>query len=270
MEKAISESCPLAPSQYYAGHDLEALADLPHYCQWIMKSLAPYLRGDVLEVGAGIGNFASCYVTRVRKATLLEPAHNLFPTLAARFAHLSHVTSTCGRLEDWCETQKTSTDPDARSFDAIVLVNVLEHVSDDQRMLRQLRELLRPGGVLMLFVPAIRWLYGSLDSSVCHHRRYSYSGLTRIIARTGLELLCTRYFDALGVIPWFVTGRILRQRRFSRRAAIIYDRLIVPVASWIEQRLKPPLGKNLICLARRPAADNSATGVLDYGPARAA
>jgi SAM-dependent methyltransferase len=242
----------------YEGHDLEALADLPHYVSWILQGFAGHLRGRVLEVGAGTGNFSAGYIDRVDEAVLLEPARNLYPTLAARFAGKPHVRSQCGLLEEWMDHPISQGGPGDRPFDAAVMVNVLEHIADDQGTVDRLAALLRPEGKLLIFVPALRWLYGSLDVQVHHYRRYSRAGLARVMRRAGLDLVALHFFDVAGVLPWLVAGRVLRQRSFSAATARIYDRLIVPVASRLERWARLPLGKNLVCVAQRPAATPAA------------
>jgi SAM-dependent methyltransferase len=247
-----TELLPANRASFYEGQDLEALADLPRYYRWILRTFTPYLNGRVLEVGAGTGNFASHYVDGVDQAVLLEPAQNLYPALAARFARKDNVTPICGLLEEWCDGRLNTDGPNPGSFDAAILVNVLEHVANDYQMVQRLTELLRPGGTLLLFVPAVPWLYGTLDSLVHHYRRYTYSRLARVASRSGLELIQLRYFDFPGILPWLIAGRILRQERFNPSAARLYDRLVAPVASILERWIRPPLGKNLICVARRP------------------
>jgi SAM-dependent methyltransferase len=239
------------PSRY-EGQDLEALADLPHYTGWILRGFAQHLRGRTLEVGAGTGNFSARYVDAVDEAVLLEPARNLYPTLRARFWGKPHVQVVSGLLEEWITRSPARGGPGERPFDAAVMVNVLEHIGDDHGTLQHLGELLRPGGKLLIFVPALAWLYGSLDALVHHYRRYSRSTLAQAVGRAGLEILSLRYFDLAGVLPWFITGRLLRQRKFSARAARLYDRLIVPLESRLERWLPLPLGKNLMCVAQRP------------------
>jgi SAM-dependent methyltransferase len=242
----------------YEGHDLEALADLPHYVDWILQGFAAHLHGRVLEVGAGTGNFSVRYIDTVSEAVLLEPAQNLHPLLVTRFAGKPHVRVECGLLEEWAERPAVEGGHDDRPFDAAVLVNVLEHIADDEGTIQRLAELLRPGGKLLVFVPALPWLYGSLDAQVHHHRRYSRLGLTRVVEQAGLELVSLHFFDIAGVLPWLFAGRVLRQRSFSARAAFIYDRVVVPIASRLERWLCLPLGKNLLCVAQRPQAAASA------------
>ncbi len=230
----------------YDGQDLEALADLPNYHRWILDGFGRRPRGRTLEVGAGIGNFAARYVDDVEELVLLEPAANLFPKLKLRFEHEASVTPVCRYVEDWAG------DVEHGRFDTIVLVNVLEHVEDDVGMLRVLHSLLKPGGSLLLFVPAMPCLYGTLDALVDHHRRYTRGGLRHELQEAGFTTDRLRYFDLAGVLPWYVAGRVLKRDRFDAAAAHGYDRLVAPVMSRVERVLPKPIGKNLIAVARRP------------------
>ncbi len=81
---------------------------------------------------------------------------------------------------------------------------------------------------------------------------YSFDEMAQLVSERGFTIQKLCYFDWLGVIPWFVAGRILRQRRFSERAAKVYDRLGVPIASFVEGLIEPPFGKNLMCIAHKP------------------
>lgn len=231
-----------APAEsHYEGQDLEALADMPRYYEWIMQWFRPHLSGRVLEVGAGAGNFTVHYVDAATEVVLVEPAANLLERLRSRFADRTNVSILHADVAGV-----------GGKFDAAVLVNVLEHVPDDEGTLRRLFDLLRGGGTLLLFVPALPWLYGSLDRLVHHARRYTRASLERVVLGAGFEIRAVRYFDALGVLPWLVAGRVLHAQTFSRRASVLYDRLAVPLASIVERRIAPPLGKNLVCVAQRP------------------
>lgn len=249
-----------ASSDHYEGQDLEALVNLENYYQWILGTFAPYLRGRVLEVGAGTGNFASNYVDAADDVVLLEPARNLHTALADRFRDRRHVRVVGALLEEVCGPTTTGPSLLPNSFDTAILVNVLEHIPDDRGTLCRLRQLLRPEGTLLVFVPALSWLYGSLDALVHHVRRYSRRRLARRVRRAGFAIERLHYFDLLGMVSWLVAGRILRQHRFSPLAARFYDRCVVPLTAYAESWITPPLGKNLICVARQTLA---ATGVLE-------
>jgi SAM-dependent methyltransferase len=234
---------------YYHGQDLEALSDLGAYQQWIVDVFGSELRGKVIEVGAGSGHIAARYADQLERLVLVEPARNLYTKLESRFASKAHVRLLCGPLEAFsiAEFERAGA-----PFDAALLVNVLEHIEHDLAMVRGLMPLLRPGGALLLFVPALPWLYGTLDESVHHFRRYTRTGLQKLVHDSGFQIEELHFFDLPGVLPWFLAGRVLRQRRFNGRAAKLYDRTVIPIAKAIERHVKPPMGKNLICVARRP------------------
>ncbi len=238
---------PATPdASHYDGQDLEALSDLPRYNQWILDHFSAHLRGRVIEVGAGIGNVSVRYVGQCASALLVEPAKNLHEKLVARTSSFPQVETACALLSE--------VDPalTAQPFDAAMMVNVLEHIDDDAAVLRNLFALLSPGGTLLLFVPALPALYGSLDALVHHCRRYTKSSLENVIKNAGFEVDSCRYFDALGMLPWLVAGKVLKQKAFDARGAKLYDRFGVPVTRAVERRLAPPLGKSLIAIARKP------------------
>jgi len=237
---------PATPTvAHYDGQDLEALADLERYTTWILEHFSPHLRGRVLEVGAGIGNVSARYLDQVDEALLVEPAVNLHHRLAQRFADRAQVTTSCSLLEDL--------DPalTRQPFDAAILVNVLEHIPNDEATLRRLHSLLRPGGAVLLFVPALPWLFGSLDTLVHHVRRYTRPELEAKLLAAGFAVELLRYFDVLGIAPWFIAGKVLRQRHFDPRGARLYDRFGVPATRWLEQRVVPPIGKSLVAIGVR-------------------
>ena len=239
-------------AHYYDGQDLEALANLPAYQEWVLEKFRPYLQGKVIEIGAGMGNITSRYADAVEELLLVEPAKNLEGRLRGRFENQPHVRVLCALVENVV--------PAAHGvpFDSALMVNVLEHVGDDASMLSSIRSILRPNGVLLLFVPAGPWLYGTLDEKVGHARRYTLPGLKRLVQDAGFAVETIRYFDLFGVLPWFFLGRVRRIKEFSPRWARLYDRLVVPLAHAVEKAFTPPLGKNLLCIARARESDGSA------------
>src|SRR5258707_923531 len=113
---------------FYEGRDLDVLTDVPNYYSWILEHFRKYLRGRVIEVGAGIGNVAARYADWVDELLLVEPAENLYPRLRGRFADRSHVQTRCAVLETFSDS--------FRPFDSAILINVLDHVADDLGMLQ--------------------------------------------------------------------------------------------------------------------------------------
>ena len=234
----------------YDKRTLEVGQVLPRYNAWHTGELAPHISGHVIEVGAGLGTIAATYVDRVASAVLLEPAPNLYEELDGALGGHPHVTTLCAYLDDLVGTV---TDHGVRfdrpTFDTALMVNVLEHIEDDGATLRQLRTLLAPDGRLVLFVPAGPVLYGTLDRTVGHHRRYTRGSLAGVVTGAGYRITRLEPFDLLGALPWFVTGRILRRSHVAQGGAGAYDRVAVPVCRLADRLVGPPWGKNLICVA---------------------
>jgi SAM-dependent methyltransferase len=93
------------------------------------------------------------------------------------------------------------------SFDAVLLLDVIEHVADDVAMLAEARRVLRPGGFAVITVPALPWLWSQHDERNHHHRRYVRSGLERSIAASGLRTLKTSYYNSL-LLPLAISRKV--------------------------------------------------------------
>jgi len=233
--------------EHYSGEELDVLSQTVHYQQWIAEQFQPYLRGKMMEIGAGTGTMAKRWIAYADELHLVEPARNLFPILRDAFHSNSKVSPHCGTLEHVLfEHPKLS----VRAFDAVIMINVLEHIEDHARVLNLVNQMLTPGGYLLIFVPAMPSLYGSLDRRFGHYRRYTKAGLVSLCEQTGFEVNYVKYFDVFGAFPWWFVNRILRSTDMNPHMARIYDGLVVPIARRIEKLINPPFGKNLVLVGR--------------------
>ncbi|MBI4184340.1 MAG: class I SAM-dependent methyltransferase [Proteobacteria bacterium] len=235
----------LAPGDY-DGKDLVAQRCLRRYRAWVLAEFAPYLGGTIVEVGAGLGSYSKSLVEVANRLDLVEPSTALAPKLSARFAADARVRVFPESAESWLGHA-----PDD-SYDSVLLINVLEHIADDSEVLRRLSRVLKPGGHLLLFVPALPWLYGPVDRLVGHHRRYTIKDLKAKTAAAGYRVVMARYFDLLGIAPWWIVHTLLGVTRFHDGLLGVYDRIGVPATRTIEKLIPPPFGKNIILAARRP------------------
>jgi hypothetical protein len=132
----------------------------------------------------------------------------------------------------------------------VAYVNVLEHIEDDRLALQHAYKTLRSNGHLLIFVPALKFLYSELDSKVGHFRRYSKRELIHVVTSAGFNIKSCRYFDVMGVIPWYIAFVLLKQTTTGTNVTL-YDRIVVPVMRHVESLVTPPIGKNLLLVARK-------------------
>jgi len=224
---------------------LEDLEDLPNYNDWITSQFAPFLGGRTAEIGAGLGTISGRLLSRVQNLDLIEPAPVMAAQLAEKFDGNKGVRVFEQTLEAWQQGEESG------QYDGIVLVNVLEHIKDDHAAARGFFQSLKPGGHLMIFVPAMPFLYSKLDYAYGHYRRYTRKNLHECIAAAGFKIEKLHFVDLAGVFPWWLLNTVMGKTSFHAPSLRVYDRYVVPVTRKLESVLRPPLGKNLILIARK-------------------
>jgi SAM-dependent methyltransferase len=226
----------------YSGAELDSLAEARNYYNWVLSQFEPYLGDTVVEVGAGIGTFSEFLLSspKVKKLIAIEPGENTYPVLERKFAANASTETLSGYLSDHYK---------ALSANAVVAVNVLEHVEDHESFLREAREGTKAGGHLLLFVPALPAIFGTLDEAFEHHRRYTRRTLREVIERAGWRPRRITYMNFPGIAAWFMAGRILRKSVINPNDAKAYDRLVVPWLSRLESVVPAPIGSNLLAIA---------------------
>jgi SAM-dependent methyltransferase len=229
----------------YEGRDLEAMAFARNYSAWIRDEIGDCIGGDVAEVGAGDGRFAALlHEGAPSSLTLFEPSAGMFERLQSRMAGIGRVACVNATLASVAAEFRGA-------FDTVIYNNVLEHIADDAGELAIARRVLRPGGRLCIFVPAMPWLMSDFDRRIGHLRRYTFAGLKELLVQSGFSIERLHYFDAPGTLPWLVAMRWLSGDLDARKTRM-YDRIAVPLVRAVETRWRPPFGKNLLAVARAP------------------
>ena len=231
------------PSNFFPGEVLEDLGHVPNYHDWIVGQFAPLLKGRAAEIGAGLGTISERLRPSVDSLDLVEPSPALAEQLRQKFADDSGCSVAEQSIEVWLE----KTGPGA--LDCIVMVNVLEHIENDHAAVQGLYDALKPGGRLLIFVPALPFLYSRLDEIFGHFRRYTRKSLRTCASEAGFRIEKLRYFDISGVLPWWLLNTVLGKTSFNQPMLTVYDRVVVPPTKLIESILAPPLGKNLVLIA---------------------
>ena len=227
------------------GHTaLHSLSRTHRFNRWIADAVRSHVGDRVLEIGGGLGTITLHLVPRDRY-TVTEVDELHLEYLENRFRGYPHVE--VGRVD---LQEEGDFDPLEGSFDTVVCVNVLEHLAHPGRGLANIRRALEPGGAAILLVPRGPFLMGPLDRALGHRRRYTKKLLRQSCEEAGFEVERLVDFNRISCLPWLVSGRILRRRRFGRVQLKIFDSL---VWLWrILDRLLPFPGLSLVAVARRP------------------
>jgi SAM-dependent methyltransferase len=230
----------------YGMHNRDTVAN---YFAWQAELFKDYARGAIIDHGSGTGGLANAlmhagYGTSV---VAVEPDKQLAAVLRQRFADVPGARVSEGTLDDYLAQHGPE------SVDTVVSSNVIEHIGDDVACLRTMFQLLKPGGAVGLYVPARPELFGSLDRAVGHHRRYTKAELRAKLVQSGFRLECVQYRNLVAVVPWIITGQILKLERVGDGSLKLYDRVVLPVCRRLEALVPPPYGLNLLAIGVRPA-----------------
>ncbi len=233
------------PPAAVGGRTLEVFANTPRLNEWLYSKLAAGVRGDVLEIGSGIGNLSRLIARTADRLMLSDVEPHYLEALRRTFAGDPRVEIARYDLDEAPPAPIAS-----RRFDAIVAVNVIEHIKDDAVLVQRLSALLKPGGKLLVYVPACPFAFGALDTALGHFRRYTPETLSSVLQGAGLTPEWPRYVNLLGLLGWWWNGRALGRRQVSPSQMALFERL-VPLVS-IEDRIRLPIGLGIFTHARKP------------------
>jgi SAM-dependent methyltransferase len=223
----------------------------------------PHLGSCPIEIGSGTGDYALEWAGAVAALTATEADEGRLEALRARFAthsvikvrHLRLSGAGAGRGGDEIGSFAREThQPGAGATDAhsaLVALNVVEHIPDDVGALRAAARMVRPGGAVVLVVPAFPSAMSRFDVMIGHQRRYTRASLGAALAGAGLTVETLRYVNPLGLLNWYVTVKALRMTPRNGPALRLYDRLVVPVARLVD-RAPMPFGQSVFAVARVP------------------
>lgn len=219
---------------------LEDLAEAVSYRRWLVDLALPYLGDDPLEIGSGIGLHAADWrAAGVARLTVSEADAGRLAALRERFAGDPAVVVR----------ELAVPVAEQASYSSVVAFNVLEHIADDGAALVAFRELVGPGGRVVLIVPAFPAALGRFDRAIGHHRRYRKASLRAAAEAAGLSVEVLRYVNCVGLLGWYVVVKLLRGRPRAGALLAAYDGLVVPVLRRLEARWEPPFGQSLFLVA---------------------
>jgi ubiquinone/menaquinone biosynthesis C-methylase UbiE len=230
----------------YAATDLETMQEARRYGDHLFNLFRSHIGKRVLEIGCGIGTMTQRLLDMADEVVAMEP--NRYCASRTREVLGTHPRFTMHEcLLEECDQAELA----SHRFDTVYCSNVLEHIEDDIAALRTFRDVIVPGGKVLIFVPAIPAAYGPLDAELGHHRRYTKQTLGRAFREAGLPLLTLRYTNPIGLAGWMFNAHVTKSTAHSLAQVKIFDNLIAPWALPLESLIPPPLGLSLVAVGQK-------------------
>lgn len=232
----------------YVGTELDVFALAANWKAYYGSFLRPFLKGRVLEVGAGLGatTRALCDGTddELHEWTCLEPDPKLAETIADEIAG--------GALPSCCRAVPGDVVslPGDDLYGAILYIDVLEHIEGDREELAAAARHLATEGRLAVLSPAHQWLYTPFDAAIGHHRRYTRRSLAALTP-DGLVLERLDYLDAAGFFLSLGNRLLLRSAHPTAGQILFWDRRAIPVSRLLDPLLLRRAGKSVLAVWRR-------------------
>ncbi len=224
------------------------------YYDWQISGFVPYIKGKrVLEIGAGIGTISQRLVKHAHALTVTDLAPKCLDIVKdALGAHpgcnVDYALYTLGEPVPAAFKKAP--------FEAAVCINVLEHIEQDLAALQHLRPALVDQGKLLLLVPAIPALYGSVDEAVGHYRRYTKKTLSRLLEGAGFKVRYIRSINILGTFGWWVNAKLLKRKVIPMSNFRVF-KYLAPIIRAVESVVKLPIGISIIAVAEKSSGGQS-------------
>ncbi|MBI2008200.1 class I SAM-dependent methyltransferase [Candidatus Amesbacteria bacterium] len=222
---------------------LEVMSRAEYYNSWLYSLIHPWLKGNLAEVGAGVGNFLGLFlrdgfaVTAIDKNSVyLRQISRTYPKVTTFQLDLESPTVPIGFLNH---------------FDTVVSLNVLEHVPNISQAIKNIYAMLKPGGTAIILVPAFNFAYSSLDKNLGHVKRYSITQINNLTAQVCFQKIKSFYINPAGLIGWFIIGKVFQRVSIPLMSVRFFDTAFRPFL-WLERYIHFPIGLSLITIVQKP------------------
>ena len=207
------------------------------YCLLFIKK---YIKGNILEVGAGCGSFTrNYYHSKLKKLVLTETDNNNISFLEENFKeekNINVVQKSIGEIEG--------------KFDSILYLHVLEHIENDQKEIEEATEKLEKGGNLIIIVPAHQEIYGNLDRAVGHFRRYEKQFFKKDLQN--LTRVNLKFLDGIGYILYYFNKIFFKNETYPSKIKIfLWDKIFTPFTVILDFITNYKFGKCIVAVYKK-------------------
>jgi 2-polyprenyl-3-methyl-5-hydroxy-6-metoxy-1,4-benzoquinol methylase len=231
---------------------LQTIAAADRFNQWMYETVARELKpGITLEVGSGIGNISRCFLENGHQLCLSDIRENYCGYLEEHFSAYETLENIV-KLDLVHPEFETEYAEFLGHFDNLYALNVIEHIEDDVLALKNCQKLLKPGGRMVILVPAYQWLYNKFDENLFHFRRYTRRTMSEAFRKSGAEVVQSFHFNFIGILGWFVSGSLLKKDTIPGGQMKLYNKL-VPIFRLIDRVVFRLMGLSVVVVGNKGA-----------------
>ncbi len=227
---------------------LKAISAANSFNEWMYDRIRPHCSGKILEIGSGIGNISEYFVRDKSNITLSDLRENYLDFLRKNFqnknAKIINLDIVGPSFEDYLANLN-------EPYDTVFALNVIEHIERDDIAIKNIYRMLKPGGKVVILVPAYQSLYNTFDKSLEHYRRYTAQTMSSVISGAGFDIEKADYFNAAGIAGWWFTGSIMKKETIPQGQMKLYNAL-VPIFKIVDKVLMNKVGLSTVVIGRKP------------------
>ncbi|MGE5473056.1 MAG: class I SAM-dependent methyltransferase [Ignavibacteriales bacterium] len=229
---------------------LKKRTKIDRYSKWMYNMFKNHLGTRILDIGSGTGNMISHYVKDCETIVATDIFEHQIDYIIERFKNQNNLSAYLFDIgKDNINNFKSN------NFNTITCINVLEHIENDIEALEKMKDLVCEEGKIIILVPAFNCLYGTMDKVCGHHRRYDPEVLKDMASKLDLEVIEDKYFNALGIIPWFLKGKVLKKKKtFSDELNDInsnFYNFASMVLEPLEKMIRMPIGISEVVIMKK-------------------
>lgn len=231
------------------GETLDVISSADKFNRWTYDTIAPFCKGNILEVGSGVGNISKYFLENKQSIFLSDIRQGYCDKLQENFSSYPNLKGI-----DLLDLVDPDFDNKFKhllgTFDTLFSLNVVEHIYDDNLAIKNARKLLKTGGHLIILVPSYQWLYNGFDKELDHYRRYNKKTLSALFDSNELTIMKKQYFNFMGIFAWFISGKLQKNDTIPGGQMNLYN-MLVPIFKLIDRIVFRVAGLSTIVVGKK-------------------
>ncbi len=228
---------------------LDVIGEAYQFNKWMFKTILPFSKGKILEIGSGLGNISTFFLEnkneifltdlRVEYCTLLQDKFESKPNLLG-VDQLNLIHPDFDKVYD----------NHLEKYDTVFALNVIEHIRNDNLAISNCKKLLKNNGHLIILVPSYQKLYNRFDEELGHFRRYTQKSLLELFLKNHFSVVHKQYFNLIGIAGWYISGSLMKKESIPSNQMKAYDKM-VPVWQVLDKLVQNKIGLSTIIIGRK-------------------